>query len=168
MICPKCKNPIADNAAECEWCGMSFAVIRNEKQAEEAKINDLDAKLNSLLMQGQKSQALELYKERTGANGRYHVGRLNFFLQHEHATGNTWRNYAIKSTIKYILIKFLQGVLLCFALLFMGVGVYVIIENDSVRRDLGGVKNAVSILIFSIIVISLLIYWIYKTRKLKI
>jgi hypothetical protein len=24
MNCPKCKNPIADNAAVCEWCGENF------------------------------------------------------------------------------------------------------------------------------------------------
>jgi len=165
MICPKCKNPIEDNATVCEWCGVDFTVFKNENNVEE--FSDLDAKIILLLKQGQKSQALELYKERTGANGRYHVARLNFFLQHEQATENIWRNYARKSTTKYILIKIVQGFLLFVALL-TGVGnSYDVIENSHEFMGLG--RPAVFIcIIICIIVAFLIIYWIYRTRKLKI
>jgi len=31
MLCPKCKNPIDDNATVCEWCGADFATEETEK-----------------------------------------------------------------------------------------------------------------------------------------
>jgi hypothetical protein len=29
MLCPKCKNPINDNAAVCEWCGSVTGIYKN-------------------------------------------------------------------------------------------------------------------------------------------
>ena len=34
MNCPKCKNPIENNAFVCEWCGASFVFTHNNKYAK--------------------------------------------------------------------------------------------------------------------------------------
>jgi hypothetical protein len=39
MLCPRCKNPIAD-ATKCEWCGLIIVDI----EAQKKEIYDLDAK----------------------------------------------------------------------------------------------------------------------------
>ena len=159
MNCPKCKNPIADNVTECEWCGMSFAIIENEKQVEKVKINILDADLISLLAQGQKSKAIELYKKRTGANNydcRYHVARLSFFLQHEHATESTWLNYVEKSKRKWLWSRWMSWILLPIAL-YLSIG-----SVANMDKEMG----FVFLLIPMIVVVFLLIYWMCKTKKI--
>ena len=37
MNCPKCKNPIDDNATVCEWCGTSFVTKELETKKLETK-----------------------------------------------------------------------------------------------------------------------------------
>ena len=82
MNCPKCKNPIEENATVCEWCGAS-CVSKRTTNINENKSNSLDAELISLLEIGQKSQAINLYKERTGEPNvvlcSQYIERLDFF-----------------------------------------------------------------------------------------
>ena len=52
MNCPTCKNPINDNAMECEWCGASIispnASIQNNTDLLENKVIELVKKGNIL------------------------------------------------------------------------------------------------------------------------
>ena len=89
MNCPKCKNPIEDNAAFCQWCG---AVVDNS--AIENQENDFDREIISLLKQKQKRQAVKLYKEKTGEkllNSIDYVARLDFFVSHAYASDSVWQ-----------------------------------------------------------------------------
>jgi len=40
MLCKKCKNPIEDNAAECEWCG--YDIITKPKEIERNEAVDTE------------------------------------------------------------------------------------------------------------------------------
>jgi len=88
MNCQKCKNPIDDNATVCEWCGASVNL-------EEKQITSLDAELLSLLVNGEKQNAIKLYQERTGEPNKsicvQYIERLDFFRTHEFATEETWK-----------------------------------------------------------------------------
>jgi len=160
MNCPKCRNPIADNVAECEWCGVSFTIIGNDKQGEKAKINNLDAELISLLKQEHKSQAIELYKKRTGANNNdsaYHVARLNFFLKHEHASEATWRNHVKKSKRKWFRSRLFSWILLPIVLFFL--------LGSTISMFLGEI---IFVLMFlpALFITFLLINWMHKTKRI--
>ena len=92
MNCPKCKNPIEDNALICEWCGV---LISNEVQKNtEETTSHLDVELISLLAKGEKEQAINLYKQKTGETSKSvckaYIERLDFFRTHELATELTW------------------------------------------------------------------------------
>ena len=160
MLCPRCKNPVAD-ATKCEWCGLIIADIESQKK----QIYDLDAELISLLKQNRKSQAYELCKQRTGASASYchnYVTRLNFFLQHKEATENSWRKYIKKQNREWFWCRLVSWSLLPFVLFFTIGGIVVIFSDDSTDIAKSG---CVILLIFSLIIAFPLIYWMYKTKK---
>ena len=167
MLCPKCKNPIADNASACEWCGTSFAVVEEKtQQAEQPKMSDLDVELCSLLRQGKKANAIELYKQRTGANASdslYYVARIMFFLQHASATENMWQKHVKKSKTAWFMSRLVSWIVLPFAF-FCIIGMLTLVFGGNSEDFAGGVIG----LIFFLIVAFSLIYWIYKTKKIKI
>ena len=169
MLCTKCKNPIDDHATKCEWCGMSFSIIENdrhEQQSEKPKTNELDTELISLLEQGYKQQAVAYYRKRTGANesdSRNYIARLNFFLHHEHATEDIWRNYSKKSKRSRFLSRLTAWIVLPFAFFMWMVLFFGISENEN--KDNGLV---VFLLIFNSIITFLPVFWVYKVKKNKI
>ena len=162
MLCPKCKNPIEVNASECEWCGASFAAIETIEDDKQGKNNSIDAEIISLLKQGQKSQAIELYKKRTGADDydcRYHVARLDFFLQHEHATESNWQNFVEKSKRKWLWSRWVQWILLVIVL-FLGTALTVVPFAE------GNFLFVFLVILATIFPTYLLINWMLKTKKI--
>jgi len=66
MNCPNCKNPIADYATICEWCGANY-VNKNEKKFQN---NGVDGEFLNILTENptllQLDQSVKLYREKTG------------------------------------------------------------------------------------------------------
>jgi hypothetical protein len=96
MNCPKCKNPIKDNATVCEWCGAS--VRPDESNGLDAELlNTLNGakKMTQLFFNTKKGYtAIQLYKNTTGKNvyeSIYYVCRLDFFRIHKFATDEAWQ-----------------------------------------------------------------------------
>ena len=59
MNCPKCKNPIEDNATICEWCGSNIKIETKNS------LSDLNQEL--LSMSQNKLAAVKFYHEKTGS-----------------------------------------------------------------------------------------------------
>jgi len=101
MLCPKCKNPIDDNVAVCEWCGASFVPIENNNKND---ISNFDSELLSLLEKGQKQEAIKLYQKRTGEPNKpvcvQYIERLDFFRTHEFATEDTWKKEFARQNLR--------------------------------------------------------------------
>ncbi|MDR3236743.1 MAG: hypothetical protein LBT48_08505 [Prevotellaceae bacterium] len=91
MNCPKCKNPIEDNATICEWCGAT--IINTDNKPIENKINSFDDELLSLLKKGKKLAAVEFYRKVSGEKSSIsyqYIDRLDFFRTHQYATEDQW------------------------------------------------------------------------------
>jgi hypothetical protein len=102
MNCPKCKNPIEDNVAVCEWCGANCVSQIDNLSTQEKETNGLDDELIALLSKHSFPNgkllnihpAKNLYQETTGkSNGEsiYYVSRLNFFRTHKYADESAWQ-----------------------------------------------------------------------------
>jgi len=91
MNCPKCKNPIEDNAAFCQWCGavVDNSVIENQE-------NDFEYVIKNMLTNTKYDDVVQYYKETTGKNteeSKYEVSRLDYFRTHEFADETAWQKY---------------------------------------------------------------------------
>jgi len=68
MLCPKCKNPIDNNAAVCEWCGANIPqqVLTIKSENNVYQNISFDAELIKTLQAGCYLSAVKDYKDRTG------------------------------------------------------------------------------------------------------
>ena len=167
MLCNRCKNPIADNATICEWCGMIVVIPEKEKptpqQVVQQKTNALEAGIIDLLKQGQKSQALALCKQSTGLNkadSHYYVARLNFFLRHEHATEIIWQTYVRKAQKGRIWSKLVAWIFLPFNFLAI-IGICMNFSEPEYKFDNTDVTGFIITILFTL----LIIFWVYKSKK---
>ena len=96
MNYPKCKNPIEDSVAVCEWCGASFVSI-----SESQKLNsDLNTRLIELIKTKRQKEAISQYCQILGvsategrqyiANLKEDIARLDFFSKYPLVTQSTW------------------------------------------------------------------------------
>ena len=46
MNCPKCKNPIADDSKECEWCGVK--INKPNTQKNDFNIDEINAQFGNI------------------------------------------------------------------------------------------------------------------------
>ena len=75
MNCPNCKNPIQENATECEWCGNKLS----NKNDSINNISDVDGVVLNMLKQGQALNAVKYKKDNSNLNlkeSKYYVDSL--------------------------------------------------------------------------------------------
>ena len=98
MICDKCKNPINDNSAVCEWCGASCVSSKVNNATESIFSND-DAELLSLCKKLRIKDAILLCQKNNGLP-RYesieYVKKLYYFSTNKHAAEYEYKKKLLK------------------------------------------------------------------------
>jgi len=93
MNCPKCKNPIEDSAALCQWCG---AVVENSEMESQNQENGFEETIKEMLSETPYEFVVQYYKETTGKSleeSKYDVFKIDFFRTHEFADETAWQKY---------------------------------------------------------------------------
>ena len=171
MLCNRCKNQIADNSTTCEWCGAVVEKPKPVMQIGQAPISELDAEIIEFLKKGQKTEALNLYKQRTGLSPddcEYYVARLNFFLTHEHTTEAVWQSHVKNSQKGRVLSKTMGCIFLPFIGFFILLGIIIMGGYATESGKEPDPNDFWYGLVFSIILIIpafFLIRWMLRSKK---
>lgn len=180
MLCPKCKNPIENNAAVCEWCGFVLREVKEKPKQENTISEPLNEEILSLCKQGRAKEAIFLHQKNRGTSfsesKRYvteFAGRMIFFQSHKFATETEWEKEFSRRKLKYVKTQVLAFILIILipVILFFSSALFVFLiqiqfNPDSHFEEITPTLGLVFIFLILIVDILIIFYGVKKIKKM--